>query len=203
MSFVNIFCGVQKDNCLSFVRTRKSGVCFASKQNDEEREARNFCDDKNLLVEETTCTPARIFCQHCYTVRMIRRFLNPSSLPNWGLFSQIVITENDTESHVYISGQVGVDSQKKIVSHDFKEQVSKSFENLAEALSYAGAKPTDVVQVRFYIVNYDPSLSDIIANTYTKVFNHTDLPTSTWVGVQALAIPGIVFEVEAVAIIEK
>ena len=35
-----------------FVGARKSGVCFCSNRNDEEREARNFCDDKNLLVEE-------------------------------------------------------------------------------------------------------------------------------------------------------
>ncbi len=39
-------------NCFTCVGTRKSGVCFGSNQNDEEREARNFCDDKNLLVEE-------------------------------------------------------------------------------------------------------------------------------------------------------
>ncbi len=50
-----IFAGVQHDNCLSCVRTRKSGVCFASKQNDEERTARNFCGDKNLLVVEIPC----------------------------------------------------------------------------------------------------------------------------------------------------
>jgi hypothetical protein len=39
-------------NCFICVEARKSGVCFVSIQNDEEREARNFCDDKNLLVEE-------------------------------------------------------------------------------------------------------------------------------------------------------
>ena len=37
----------------SCVRNRKSGVCFASKRNDEEREARSFCDGKNLLVEDS------------------------------------------------------------------------------------------------------------------------------------------------------
>lgn len=42
----------EKSACALFVRNRKSGVCFASKQNDEEREARNFCGDKNLLVED-------------------------------------------------------------------------------------------------------------------------------------------------------
>ena len=44
-------------NCFMCVGIRKSGVCFSSKKNDEEREARTFCDDKKLLVEETPCTP--------------------------------------------------------------------------------------------------------------------------------------------------
>ena len=44
--------GVQQVNCFTYVGIRKSGICFASKQNNEERSARNFCDDKNLLVEE-------------------------------------------------------------------------------------------------------------------------------------------------------
>jgi hypothetical protein len=43
----------QKANCLAFVRIRKSGVCFASKRNDEERSAKLFCDDKKVFVEET------------------------------------------------------------------------------------------------------------------------------------------------------
>jgi hypothetical protein len=40
------------DTCVSYVGTRKSGVCFCSNRNDEEREARIVSDGEQLLVEE-------------------------------------------------------------------------------------------------------------------------------------------------------
>jgi hypothetical protein len=42
----------EKANCLAFVGDRKSGVCFASKQNNEEREASFSYDGKKRLVED-------------------------------------------------------------------------------------------------------------------------------------------------------
>ncbi|HCC06442.1 TPA: hypothetical protein DEP94_03760, partial [Candidatus Nomurabacteria bacterium] len=54
--------GVQKANCLAFVGIRKSGIFFASKQNDEERSAKLFCDDKKVFVEEIPGTMNRFTC---------------------------------------------------------------------------------------------------------------------------------------------
>jgi hypothetical protein len=42
----------EQANCLAFAGTRKSGVCFCSNRNDEEREARIVSDGEQLLVEE-------------------------------------------------------------------------------------------------------------------------------------------------------
>ena len=53
------------DTCVSYGGTRKSGVCFGSNQNNEEQEARNFCDDKNLLAEEIPTSYTNSFtCGH-------------------------------------------------------------------------------------------------------------------------------------------
>ena len=45
-------------NCFPSVRTRKSGVCFTSKQNNEEQEVSFLSDDEKRLIEEISCAPA-------------------------------------------------------------------------------------------------------------------------------------------------
>ncbi len=55
-----LFVPEEYDTCASYVGTRKSGVCFDTNQNNKEQEARNFCDDKNLLAEETP-TPGTLY----------------------------------------------------------------------------------------------------------------------------------------------
>ena len=64
-----------------------------------------------------------------------------------------------------------------------------------------GAGPRDVVSSRLYIVNYTPEYLDAISIAYREFFGPDHLPVNTLIGVQALALPELMCEVEVCAVI--
>jgi len=71
------------------------------------------------------------------------------------------------------------------------------------AVKSAGGSTDDIQMLRFYICNFKPgSDADIIATVLTDVFGTDNPPASSWIGVQSLAQPEYLVEVEAVAVIE-
>jgi len=134
---------------------------------------------------------------------MARQFLNPPTLPNWsGSFSQIVIVPPGPSRTVHISGQVAVDPDRLVIGKgDLAAQCEHAFANLGTALAAAQAKPADVVRLGIYIVDYRPEQASIIQQALRKLFVSDDLPASTWLGVQSLALPDLLIEIEATAIV--
>jgi len=60
----------------------------------------------------------------------------------------------------------------------------------------------DIVSLRIYVVNYNPDEGGIISDCLLKFFPADALPVTTWLGVQALARPELLIEIEAVAVLE-
>ncbi len=83
---------------------------------------------------------------------------------------------------------------------DFAGQARQVYPNLRTALEGAGAKPADVVKLTTYIVGYNPDLRPLLSEARSAVFETP--PASTLVGVQALAEPGYLIEVEAIAVLD-
>jgi enamine deaminase RidA (YjgF/YER057c/UK114 family) len=77
------------------------------------------------------------------------------------------------------------------------------FANVATALKGAGATPADVTKITIYIVGYKPELRPLLGEARTAVFGSATLPASTLVGVQALAEPGFLIEIEAIAVLDE
>ena len=102
---------------------------------------------------------------------------------------------------VYIAGQLGLDLDNKLVGGpgDFRAQCAKAFENLGFALASIGATFNDVVKIN----NYLTDMSHIgIFREVRDAFLHTKAPpASTTVAISALARPGALFEIEAVAVL--
>ena len=106
-------------------------------------------------------------------------------------------------STVYISGQVSVDAAGNIVgAGDFAAQARQVFSNLRLALAAVGADFTHLVKMTTYVVNYSPELRESLGAARTEAMEGA-LPASTLIGVQALAVPGYLIEVEGVAVIGK
>ena len=124
--------------------------------------------------------------------------LTPEGLSKPTAYTHVVVSTR--RRLVFISGQVSMDKDGKLVAAgDFAGQARQVYANLAAALSGAGAKPGDVVKLTTYVVGYKPELRGLIAEARAALFGAGELPASTLVGVEALAEPGYLLEVEAIA----
>ena len=103
---------------------------------------------------------------------------------------------------VFISGQVAADAELNPVGGtDLAAQAKQALKNLGHALAAANATPADVTLVRMYVVNYKPEYIETLGAALTGFFAGAKPPASTWVGVQALAMPELMIEIEAIAVV--
>lgn len=99
---------------------------------------------------------------------------------------------------VLVSGQYGSRPDGAVASSDFTAQVGQAFQNLQTALAAHGLDLSHVVQLRTYVVGLDFDKLGIIGQAVMRGCGETP-PTQTVIGVVGLAMPDILFEVEAVA----
>lgn len=99
---------------------------------------------------------------------------------------------------VIVAGQYGSTSDGSVVSTDFDAQVRQAFGNLALALAAHGLDFSHVVQLRTYVVDHDFDKLGAIGQAVQKSWG-VHPPAHTVLGVARLAMPEILFEVEAVA----
>ncbi|MBA2550156.1 MAG: RidA family protein [Nocardioidaceae bacterium] len=99
---------------------------------------------------------------------------------------------------VLVSGQYGSGTDGTVVSADFAAQVGQAFTNLGVALAAHGLDLSHVVQLRTYVVDPDFEKLGVIGQAVQRARGATP-PTQTVIGVAGLAMPDILFEVEAVA----
>ena len=132
---------------------------------------------------------------------MTLEHLTPHGLFKPAVFTQVVVATG--RRLVFISGQVSMDADGNTVAEgDLAGQARQVYANLKAALDGAGAKPSDVAKLTTYVVAYRPELLPVMGAARTAVLGTTDLPASTLVGVQALAQPAYLIEVEAIAVID-
>jgi enamine deaminase RidA (YjgF/YER057c/UK114 family) len=134
---------------------------------------------------------------------MEKKFIHPEKLANFPkLFTQVVTVQSGETKTVYISGQVAIDREGKVVGKgDLGAQAAQVFENLSLALESAGARPEDMVKLNTYVVNMKPEDGRTIGLARKKWFTQENLPASTMVGVVSLVSPDFLLEVEAIAVI--
>ena len=133
---------------------------------------------------------------------MERKNINPDTLLTPRGYTHVVTIEG-AQKLVYIAGQVGVDKEGKLVGPgDLTAQIKQVAHNVIAALAAAGAKPSDIVKMNTYIVNYKASDYGAMREARAILFPSGEPPASTLVGVQALAVEGLLVEIEAVAAIK-
>lgn len=99
---------------------------------------------------------------------------------------------------VYVSGQVAMDSDGNVVGvGDMKAQTRQALENVKSVLEVAGSSMGDVVKITVYMT--DISLLKDTHEVRAQYFPDPP-PASTGIEVTALAFPGLMIEIEAVAV---
>lgn len=100
---------------------------------------------------------------------------------------------------VLIAGQYDSDADGHTTTEDFAGQVAWAFENLGTALRSAGLGYADVAQLRTFIVDHDLDKLTVLGAKIAEIWGATP-PVQTLLGVASLALPGMLFEVDAVAV---
>lgn len=127
--------------------------------------------------------------------------VNPKALydPTPNGYSTAVIAPANARV-AYISGQGGQDSTGAL-SPDFATQVAQAYANLGSVLEDIGAKPDRVAKLTIYVVDHDMSKLGVLTEAVTEMFGAA-LPAQTLVPVPKLAIDPMLFEVEAVVVLD-
>lgn len=139
--------------------------------------------------------------------------LNPPTVPTPPpTYSQVCTTPlHPTSKLVTLAGQTGLQHDGTI-ARDIKTQAQIACKAVHECLKAAGATPRDIVHVRHYIVKESGDVEmdklDVVDRGWGEVWMEFmdregggHRPPDTVVGVAALAKRGLLYEVEAWAIV--
>ncbi len=148
-----------------------------------------------LLVLVSVTIPVIAFAQT--RAPQVKR-TNPPELSAPTGYTHIVEVSGPART-IYISGQIAFDKEGKLVGEgDMKAQAEQVFRNLQTALTAAGAKFSDVVKMNSYIT--DMSKAQAVRDVRARYFADA-VPASTFVEVKGLARPGLMLEIEVVAVV--
>jgi enamine deaminase RidA (YjgF/YER057c/UK114 family) len=128
------------------------------------------------------------------------RYLNPDKIAKPIGYTHVVEAAAPGRI-IFISGQLGLDLDNRIVGApgDFRAQAEQTFVNLANALATAGAGFEHVVKLNNYFV--DIGHIGLFREVRDRFVDTAAPPASTAVAIAALARPGALIEVEAIAVV--
>jgi enamine deaminase RidA (YjgF/YER057c/UK114 family) len=130
----------------------------------------------------------------------VHRFVNPAAIAKPGGYTHVVEAVGPGRL-IYIAGQLGLDRDNKLAGgpNDFRAQAEQTFTNLKNALAAVGAGFEHVVKLNNYLI--DISHLTIFREVRDRFIDTAAPPASTTVAIAALARPGALIEVEAVAVV--
>jgi enamine deaminase RidA (YjgF/YER057c/UK114 family) len=101
---------------------------------------------------------------------------------------------------VYVAGQGG-ETESGALAADFRLQVRQALRNLATALAVSGARVTDIAKLTVLIVDHSEQRLHIFGEELMEALGEGMKPACTLIPVPRLALDGMLFEVEAVAVL--
>jgi enamine deaminase RidA (YjgF/YER057c/UK114 family) len=134
---------------------------------------------------------------------MANNRINPDSMYNslvYGFSHAAVQTSGKT---VHLAGQVAWDKDCAIVGgDDLAAQTRQTLANIKTVVEAAGGTIADIVRLRIYVVNHSPDKLGVVLPEVGAFFGEVTPPPNTFLGVQALALPDFLIEIEATAAID-
>ena len=100
-------------------------------------------------------------------------------------------------SLVFLAGMSPVDAERKLIgAGDFDAQVEQVWENMRVALEKAGGKLSDIVSMTVFLT--DMRHGNRFIELRQQKFGN-DFPASALIGIDHLAVPGMLIEIQAIA----
>lgn len=115
-----------------------------------------------------------------------------------GVYSQAIRTSGD---YVFFQGQTGHDLERRFVGlGDPAAQAEQACKNIKQLIEEAGGKITDICKLTVYTT--ESSYRSAVYPVITKYFEGVH-HCSTGLVVKELALPGLLVEIDAFAVIER
>jgi enamine deaminase RidA (YjgF/YER057c/UK114 family) len=131
---------------------------------------------------------------------MSREAINPDSLYGSVQYGFSHATRSSGGTLIHCAGQVAWDKDYKLVgAGDVGAQARQALANLEKVLAAAGATKADIVRMRTYVVNHTPDLLGPVGAALGEFWGDIIPAANTWIGVQALALPDFLIEIEVTA----
>lgn len=124
--------------------------------------------------------------------------VNPDHLPDPRPYGYSTATIAPAGARIAILSGQGAQDDTGALAPDFAGQVRQAYDNLAAVLTAIGATPAQVMKLTVYVVDHDASKLATLTEGVVRIFGDS-LPAQTLVPVPALALPGMLFEVDAIA----
>ena len=101
---------------------------------------------------------------------------------------------------IFIAGQGGETTDGKLAP-DFRLQVRQALRNLGTAVAAAGARLSDIAKLTVLIVDHSEQRLHVFGEELTAALGAGPKPACTLIPVPRLALDGMLFEAEAVAVL--
>ena len=130
--------------------------------------------------------------------------INPAELARPSGFSHAVSVAGGAAvgRMVFLAGQTGVDRDGNVADGGVVPQFERAMTNLLTALGAAGGLPSDLVSLTVYLTDmadYQAHAREIGA--VWRRLAGTDYPAMAAVGVTRLWLPGLVIEIQGIAVV--
>lgn len=131
---------------------------------------------------------------------MTVQLIDPDDLPTPESYTHVVVATGRRQ--VFVAGQVADDIDGNLVgAGDLAAQAGQAFTNVGRCLAAAGARPDQVARITIYVVHHRPEYLPAISAARTAVFGDHK-PADVLLGVETLAEPGYLIEVDALAVLD-
>lgn len=135
------------------------------------------------------------------TVTIVLERINPDTLPTPPTYTHAIVATGNRM--LFVAGQEPEDAEGNLVGPgDLATQARQVFANLGHALAAAGARPEQVARITIYVVGHRPEYLPLIEAARVALFG-VHKPVDTLVGVQSLARPEYLIEVDATAVLDE
>jgi enamine deaminase RidA (YjgF/YER057c/UK114 family) len=132
---------------------------------------------------------------------MALEHINPDDLATPQTYAQVIVVTGSRL--VFVAGQVAEDDQGNVVGPgDLAVQARRAFDNVGRALAGARARPNQVAKITIFVVDYRHEQLPAIEAARVQLFQDHK-PVDTLIGVQTLAHPGCLIEIEAIAVVDN
>ena len=101
---------------------------------------------------------------------------------------------------VFVSGTTSLNEKGQVRGKNAAEQTAITMRKIEAGLKSAGARMADLVRTTIYVTDIRDTAA--VSKALGKALKGS-VVTSTLVGVSALAVPGLLVEIEATAVVER